>query len=238
MGAILSVEVSRLARQDSEGYRLVEVAALAGVLLIDEQQVYDPNNSDDRLMLGLKVLLSSNEIRLMNQRLRENKLRKAQRGELRLSLPVGLVQDSQAKVRIDPDERVQGALRLVFERFRITRHLSSVVKYFFENGLLIPHHIGNWNGPIEWSKLSLPARPQHLDQSAVRRGVCVWTHHPAGGEWIATEPSPPSAPAGSRHLESRAMGCLSRLYQPGGIRNQPGHSGLQPAARKRASARA
>jgi DNA invertase Pin-like site-specific DNA recombinase len=91
VGAIFSVEISRLARQDSEGHRLVEVAALTDTLLIDEQQVYDPRLADDRLMLGLKVLLSSNEIRLMGQRLRENQFRKAQRGELRLSLPVGLV---------------------------------------------------------------------------------------------------------------------------------------------------
>ena len=69
VGAIFSVEVSRLARQDSEGHRLVEIAALTGTLLVDEQQVYDPNLPDDRLMLGLKVLLSSNEVRLMNQRL-------------------------------------------------------------------------------------------------------------------------------------------------------------------------
>src|SRR5512147_1917887 len=61
VGAIFSVEVSRLARQDSEGHRLVEVAALTETLLLDEQQVYDPRLADDRLILGLKVLLSSNE---------------------------------------------------------------------------------------------------------------------------------------------------------------------------------
>ena len=88
-GAILSVEVSRLARQDSEGHRLVEVAALTGTLLIDERTVYDPRLPDDRLMLGIKVLLSSNEVRQMGQRLWENKLRKAQRGELRINLPIG-----------------------------------------------------------------------------------------------------------------------------------------------------
>ena len=89
-GAIFGLEISRLARQDSEGHRLVEVAALTDTLLIDEQNVYDPRLPDDRLMLGLKVLLSSNELRLMGHRLWENKLRKAQRGELRINLPVGL----------------------------------------------------------------------------------------------------------------------------------------------------
>jgi len=156
VGAIFSVEISRLARQDSEGYRLVEVAALTGVLLIDEHKVYDPNQMDDRLMLGLKVLLSSNEIRQMNQRLRENKLRKAQRGKLRLSLPVGLVQDPHSGIGLDPNEEIQGALRLVFERYRLSQRLSGVVHYFHDHGLLIPRHRGNWNGPVEWAQLSIP----------------------------------------------------------------------------------
>lgn len=155
VGAIFSVEVSRLARQDSEGHRLVEIAALTDALLVDEQQVYDPRLSDDRLMLGLKVLLSSNEIRLMGQRLRENQFRKAQRGELHLSLPVGLVFVPHVGIQLDPDEQVQGAVRLLFERFRLSGHVSAVAKYFHENGLLFPRRKGSWKGPLEWSQLCI-----------------------------------------------------------------------------------
>lgn len=155
VGAIFSVEISRLARQDSEGHRLVEVAALTDTLLIDEQQVYDPRLSDDRLMLGLKVLLSSNEIRLMGQRLRENQLRKAQRGELNLSLPVGLVFVPHVGIQLDPDEQVQGAVRLLFERFRLSGRLSAVAHYFHENGLLFPRRKGGYQGPLEWSSLTV-----------------------------------------------------------------------------------
>jgi DNA invertase Pin-like site-specific DNA recombinase len=155
VGAVFSVEVSRLARQDSEGHRLVEVAALTDTLLLDEQQAYDPRLSDDRLMLGLKVLLSSNEIRLMNQRLRENKLRKAQRGELRLNLPVGLVFVPPIGIQLDPDEQVQHAVRLLFERFRLSGRLSTVVRYFHDNGLLFPRRKGAWYGQLEWDTLSL-----------------------------------------------------------------------------------
>jgi len=155
VGAIFSVEISRLARQDSEGHRLVEVAALTDALLIDEQQVYDPRLSDDRLMLGLKVLLSSNEIRLMSQRLRENLFRKAQRGELHLNLPVGLVFVPHVGIQLDPDEQVQGAVRLLFERFRVSGHVSAVAKYFYENGLLFPRRKGGWQGPLDWSRLSI-----------------------------------------------------------------------------------
>lgn len=153
-GAVFSLEVSRLARQDSEGHRLVEVAALSGTLLIDEQSVYDPRLPDDRLMLGLKVLLSSNELRLMGQRLWENKLRKAQRGELRINLPIGLVSDPQQGIGLDPDERVQAAVHLLFERFRLSGKISHVVRYFHDQGLEFPKRKGGWNGPLEWGALS------------------------------------------------------------------------------------
>lgn len=153
-GGILSLEVSRLARQDSEGHRLVEVAALTGTLLIDEQQVYDPRSSDDRLMLGLKVLLSSNELRQMGLRLWENKLRKAQRGELRINLPVGLVFDPYQGVCLDPDQQVQAAVRLLFERFRLSGHISSVVQYFQEHNLPFPKRKGGWQGPLQWGPLN------------------------------------------------------------------------------------
>ena len=153
-GAVFSLEVSRLTRRDSEGHRLVEVAALADTLLIDEQNVYDPRLPDDRLMLGFKVLLSSNELRLMGQRLWENKLRKAQRGELHINLPIGLLFDRHLGVRLDPDERVQAAVRLLFERFRLSGRISHVVRYFHDNGLEFPKHKGGWGGPLEWGPLS------------------------------------------------------------------------------------
>jgi DNA invertase Pin-like site-specific DNA recombinase len=199
-GGILSLEVSRLARQDSEGHRLVEVAALTGTLLIDEQQVYDPRSSDDRLMLGLKVLLSSNELRQMGLRLWENKLRKAQRGELRINLPVGLVFDPQQGICLDPDEQVQAAVRLLFERFRLSGHISSVVRYFREHNLQFPKHKGGWQGPLQWGVLSCQRvraalcnplyagayvygrttrraaakPPQHMHQRAVRLAAEDW----------------------------------------------------------------
>ncbi len=154
VGAILGLEISRLARQDSEGHRLVEVAALTGTLLIDEQHIYDPRLPDDRLMLGLKVLLSSNELRLMGQRLWENKLRKAQRGELRINLPVGLLFDPHQGIYLDPDERVQAAVRLFFERFQLSNKINQVVRYFHDQRLEFPKRKGGWHGPLQWGTLS------------------------------------------------------------------------------------
>lgn len=173
VGAVLSVEISRLARQDSEGYKLVEIAALMGVLLADESQVYDPQQSDDRLMLGLKVLLSSNEIRLMRQRLQENKVRKAQRGQLRLQLPIGLVNQPGGGVVLDPNEAVQGAVRLVFERFRESGRQSEVVRYFNQCGLQFPRRRGNWDGPLEWGRLSVQ-RVHHILTNPLYVGMYVY----------------------------------------------------------------
>jgi DNA invertase Pin-like site-specific DNA recombinase len=173
VGAVLSVEISRLARQDSEGYKLVEIAALMGVLLADESQIYDPQQSDDRLMLGLKVLLSSNEIRLMRQRLQENKVRKAQRGQLRLQLPIGLVNEPGGGVRLDPNEAVQGAVRLVFERFRTSGRQSEVVRYFNQCGLRFPRRRGNWDGPLEWGRLSVQ-RVHHILTNPLYAGMYVY----------------------------------------------------------------
>lgn len=157
VGAILSVEISRLARQDSEGHKVVEVAALMETLLIDETQIYDPRLGDDRLMLGLKVLLSSNEIRQMRQRMEENRMRKAQRGELHLKLPVGLVSQGGGKIGLEPNEAVQGAVRQVFEQFRMGGQQQAVLRYFNDNRLLFPRHQrNNWEGPLEWDRLSVP----------------------------------------------------------------------------------
>jgi DNA invertase Pin-like site-specific DNA recombinase len=154
VGAIFSVEVSRLARQDSEWHRLVELAALSGALLIDEQQEYNPRCLDDRLLLGFKGLLSSLEVRQMGMRLWENKLRKAQRGELRIHLPVGLVFDRQQGICQDPNEQVQAAVGLLFERFRLSGSINQVVRYFHANELLFPKHQGGWEGPLVWDHLS------------------------------------------------------------------------------------
>jgi len=156
VGAIFNLEVSRLARQDSEWHRLVEVAALTGALLIDEHQVYDPRWPDDRLMLGLKGLLSSNETRQMGLRLWQNKLRKAQRGELAIPLPIGLVFDPVQGVRQDPDEQVRAAVSLLFERFGLSGSISAVVHYFQEQSLQFPKRArGAWqDGPVVWGPLT------------------------------------------------------------------------------------
>jgi len=154
VGGIFSLEVSRLSRQDSEWHKLVEICAVCNTLIIDESEVYNPRLSDDRLLLGLKGLLSSNELRQMSFRLWENRLHKAHRGELRINLPIGFIFDSGEGVELDPSQDVQDAVKLLFERFRLGRTISSVVRYFRENQLLFPKRKSGWDNSVEWGPLS------------------------------------------------------------------------------------
>ena len=129
-GAILSLEVSRLARSCSDWYHLLEICALTDTLVIDEDGIYDPGHYNDRLLLGFKGTMSEAELHWLRQRLQGGKLTKAEHGELRFRLPVGLVSDPTGKVVLDPDEEVQAAVRLVFDLFEQYASALAVVKHF------------------------------------------------------------------------------------------------------------
>src|SRR5262249_59935891 len=111
-GIVLGLEVSRLARNNSDWHRLLEICALTGTLILDEDGLYDPSQFNDRLLLGLKGAISEAELHVLRARLRGGILSKARRGELRTPLPVGLVYDSRGLVAWDPDRQVQDALRV------------------------------------------------------------------------------------------------------------------------------
>jgi DNA invertase Pin-like site-specific DNA recombinase len=110
-GIVLGLEVSRLARNNTDWHRLLEICALAGTLILDEDGLYDPCNFNDRLLLGLKGTMSEAELHLLKARLRGGVLSKARRGELIQRLPVGLVYDPAGRVVLDPDAGVQQAVR-------------------------------------------------------------------------------------------------------------------------------
>src|SRR6266550_7432192 len=114
VGAVLSLEVSRLARSCSDWYRLLEICALTDTLVIDDEGVYDPGAHNDRLLLGFKGSMSEAELHWLKSRLQGGKLTKAEQGQLRFRLPVGLVYDPADHIVLDPDEAVQEAFRLVF----------------------------------------------------------------------------------------------------------------------------
>ena len=154
-GAVLSLEVSRLARNNSDWYRLIEICALTDTLVIDEDGVYDPGQYNDRLLLGFKGTMSEAELHWLRLRLLGGKLEKAQRGQLRQRLPAGLVYDPAGQVALDPDEQVRQAIHLAFDVFDHAGSALAVVKHFAVHHLLFPTRLwgGAHDGELVWQPL-------------------------------------------------------------------------------------
>src|SRR2546430_5882369 len=138
VGAVLSLEVSRLARSCSDWYRLLEICALTDTLVIDDEAIYDPGSHNDRLLLGFKGTMSEAELHWLHQRLQGGKRAKAEQGQLRFRLPIGLVYDPVGKIVLDPDEAVQEAVRLVFTLFGLFGSALAVVSHFAQQQLRFP----------------------------------------------------------------------------------------------------
>src|SRR5262249_29022827 len=120
VGLVMGLNASRLARNNADWHRLLEICALTGTLIVDEDGIYDPNHFNDRLLLGLKGTMSEAELYMLRARLIGGLLNKARRGDLWLRPPIGFIYDENQRFVFDPDEQVQGAVRLLFETFRRT----------------------------------------------------------------------------------------------------------------------
>ncbi len=116
-GLILGVEMSRLARSSKDWHQLLEICALFGTLIADLDGIYDPNDYNDRLLLGLKGSFSEAELHLIKQRMMQGKRNKAERGELGFNVPLGYVRRPSGEIRFDPDEQVQQVVKLIFRKF-------------------------------------------------------------------------------------------------------------------------
>src|ERR1022692_4335785 len=138
VGAVFALEVSRLARSNLDWHRLLELCALTATLVIDEDGCYDPSDFNDGLLLGLKGTMSQAELHFLRARLQGGKLNKARKGELRFPLPVGFCFDDAGQIVLDPDQEVQGAIRLVFSSFRQTGSAYGVLQQFCRQGLQFP----------------------------------------------------------------------------------------------------
>lgn len=151
VGALFALEVSRLARSSADWYRLLDLAGLADVLIVDEDVVYDPRDYNDRLVLGLKGQFAAAELYWMRLRLNGGRLSKARRGEVMFGLPTGYVWDDTERIVLDPDEQVQQAVRLIFQRFRIDGNAYAVTRYFARNGLEMPKR-DRGTGELRWTR--------------------------------------------------------------------------------------
>ena len=154
-GIVLGLEVSRLARNNADWHRLLEICALSGTLICDEDGLYDPGEFNDRLLLGLKGTMSEAELHFIRARLRGGQLSKARRGELKMILPVGLAYDPADKIVLDPDVSVRDAIAHLFATFARTGSARAVVAEFNTAGLLFPVRIrkGARKGELAWMPL-------------------------------------------------------------------------------------
>jgi DNA invertase Pin-like site-specific DNA recombinase len=116
VGMVLGREMSRLARSCKDWHQLLELCSLFQVLLADADGVYDPTDPNDRMLLGLRGMMSEAELHVLRTRLLQGKLNKARRGELFGFVPIGYVRTPDGGVDLDPDEQAQSAVRLVFEK--------------------------------------------------------------------------------------------------------------------------
>lgn len=137
-GIVMGLEVSRLARNNADWHRLLEICALTQTLILDEEGVYDPNQFNDRLLLGLKGTMSEAELHVLKARLRGGVLNAVKRGEYRCSLPTGLVYDGAGDVVLDPDLQVRETIAYFFETFARVESAHQTVKAFRAEGIHFP----------------------------------------------------------------------------------------------------
>lgn len=154
VGLILGIEMSRIARNNKDWHNLLEMCAIFGTILADEDGVYDPQDTNDRLLLGLKGTISEFELVTMRNRLERGRLHKAQRGELFHRVPTGYVKLSTERVEMDPDEQVREVIRLIFDKSDEIGTAWGVFHYLIRNNIRLgfrPFHGPN-RGNLEWRR--------------------------------------------------------------------------------------
>ncbi len=151
VGAIFSIDASRLARNGREWHTLLEVCGIMRTVLVDQEAIYDLNLSNDRLVLGLKGEMSTMELSLLKERSQAAIQHKASRGELYLSLPAAYIKTKDNRLEKNPDRRIQEVIDLVFTKFRQYGTMRRVYKWFLHAKIEVPA-FSNSRGPrtIGW----------------------------------------------------------------------------------------
>jgi DNA invertase Pin-like site-specific DNA recombinase len=156
VGLVMGLEVSRLARNNADWARLLEICAITDTLILDEEGIYNPTDFNDRLLLNMKGTFSEVELHVLRSRLRGGILSKARRGELKTRLPTGFVYDHNDKTILDPDKQVQQSVRMFFDIFQRTGAAFATVKAFAKDDVKFPcrMHLGPDKGKLKWQRLT------------------------------------------------------------------------------------
>jgi DNA invertase Pin-like site-specific DNA recombinase len=213
VGALLALEVSRLARSSADWHQLLEICRLADVVIVDEHSIYNPRDYNDKLLLGVKGTLSEAELNWMRLRLEGGRLNKVRRGEFFFLPPAGYDWDpSTSTFRMSADEEVAKAIQLIFDRFRLDGSAYAVFRYLHRHGIRLPSRGPSerelhWVSPRYCYVLSILHNPIYagayaygrhqsrvnLVDGKIRRQVsaqpqeswtaCLRGHHPGYIEW-------------------------------------------------------
>lgn len=151
VGAVVSIEASRLARNGRDWHTLLEFCGLVGTLILDEDGVYDPRHPNDRLLLGMKGTMSEMELSVLRQRSLEALKQKARRGELFMTVAIGYVRIGNNRIEKDPDRRIAEAIGLVFAKFVEMQSVRQVHLWFRQEHIPLPAVCyGTEDRAIEW----------------------------------------------------------------------------------------
>ncbi len=183
VGIVLMLEASRLARNNSDWYRLIEICGLAGALIADESAIYNPREPNDRLLLGVKGTLSEAELFTLRTRLYEGRWNKARKGLLQFPLPVGFVYGADGGWELDPDAQVRERLQYLFASFRRHGVVRRVVRDLKLDGLNLSVRVTSREGygSLVWKTPSMSAVVRILHNPAYA-GVYVYGKWDYGGD--------------------------------------------------------
>src|ERR1700694_4963524 len=152
VGVVLGLELSRLSRSNKDWHQLIDVCGIFNTLLCDQDAVYDPLDSNDRLLLGMRGAMSEYELVTLRNRLLRGSRNKAERGELFSHVPIGYLKLSTGEIAQEPDEQARGMVRLVFDKFEELGSGYAVFRYFAANHLQLgfrPQRAGR-TSELEW----------------------------------------------------------------------------------------
>jgi DNA invertase Pin-like site-specific DNA recombinase len=151
VGAVVSIEASRLARNGRDWHTLLEFCGLVGTLIVDADGIYDPRHPNDRLLLGMKGTMSEMELSMFRQRALEALKQKAGRGDLYTNVAIGYVRNGPDQIEQDPDQRVREAVALVFRKFSELQSVRQVHLWLRQESIALPAVIYGAEGrKVQW----------------------------------------------------------------------------------------